>query len=108
MAFSEWGRWPRRTARAIAASRRWPIVSRTLAAAVGGYAIVTLYALAMGVLAPHLGLSRAQALAAALMASFIFYAGLIMAAFHTRTATRAWLGLLLLALPPGVVVLIFP
>lgn len=67
------------------------IVSRVLAAVFGGYAIA---AASTAALALHLPLVRVDAVIAATLSSFIFYAFAVMWAFAARTAIRAWLGLL--------------
>ena len=83
----------------------WMIASRTLAATLGGYAVSSLVILVLGALAPGLGVRRAQAVHATTMGSFILYAIVIMAVFHTSSATRAWLGLLAVSLPLAIAAL---
>lgn len=92
------------SALSLAAQRHRSTASRALAAAVGAHAATSLLIVAIGLLAPHLGIERAQAVLAATMGSFLLYAVLIMAAFHTRTALRAWVGLSILAAPLGVAI----
>lgn len=76
--------------------QRGPVVSRVLAALLGGYATT---AAGTAALALYLPLSRIDATIAATLASFAVYALAIMWAFAARTAWRAWAGLLL----PGAV-----
>lgn len=77
------------------------MVSRVLAASIGGYAVVSLLTVAWSLLLP---LPRPTAVVAATMASFAVYAAVVMAVFSVRTATRAWLVLAAAALPAAVVV----
>jgi hypothetical protein len=85
-------------------ARRWSVASRTAAAIVGGYGFTTLLVIALSVLLARFGVNQAQALFGATTASFLIYALAIMAVFHARTATRAWIGLALCSLVPGVIV----
>jgi hypothetical protein len=86
------------------ARRRWSIASRALAAGVGGYALTSLFTLALPLALAFLGVNQAQALLAATIASFLLYAAIIMAVFHARNAARAWAWLIAIALPLGLVV----
>jgi hypothetical protein len=90
--------------RSQSACRRWSVASRTLAAVVGGYAVTTLLNLAVPLLFSALGAGLPQALASALMASFLIWAVIVMAAFHARSAARAWAWLIGAAIPLGLVV----
>lgn len=71
------------------------VLSRTLAAVVGGYALATIGSAGLAGLLP---LPRAEATLTALMASFALYTAAIVWVFAARSATAAWLGLLV----PGV------
>lgn len=72
---------------------RWPgVVSRVVAAVVGGYAIGALVSVACALLLP---MSRAEATLTGLLLSFAAYAGAVIWVFAARTAWRAWAGLLL-------------
>lgn len=86
---------------------RWSVFSRVLAATVGGY---TVTALSMAALAAALTCispaSKADAVLAATLLSFAVYTGLAVWAFGSRSATRAWVGLGLLALPCGAVIVL--
>jgi hypothetical protein len=84
-------------------SPRWALSSRVLAAVLGGYAFTSLLTLSVSVLLPQLGVPQAQGVLAASMGSFLVYAGVILAVFHARSATRAWRGLLLGSLPLVIV-----
>src|SRR4051812_2994432 len=85
------------------AAYRWSVASRIAAAVVGGYAFTSLLTIAVSVMLPRFGLDRAQTLFAATTGSFFVYAAAIMAAFHARTATRAWIGMLLFSMAPAIV-----
>ena len=74
----------------------WPerlgIVSRALAAIVGGYALAALCSVALALL---LLLARSEAVTWGMLASFAVYAGAALWAFAASTAVRAWGGLAL-------------
>ncbi|MCO6417751.1 DUF3649 domain-containing protein [Siccirubricoccus sp. KC 17139] len=75
---------------------RWPgVLSRILAAVVGGYALGALVAIACALLLPF---ARSEAVITGMMLSFAAYAGAVLWAFAARSAWRAWAGLLLPAL----------
>ena len=75
---------------------QWPgLVSRILAAVLGGYALGALVAIACALLLP---LPRAEAVVTGMMLSVLAYAGAVLWAFAARSAWRAWGGLLLPAL----------
>jgi hypothetical protein len=84
------------------AQRRWSIASRTFAGVFGAYAVTSLFIVAGSLLASRLGVNRALAVLTTTQVSFLLYAVLIMAAFHTRTAVRAWAGLIILGAPLGL------
>lgn len=72
-------------------ARRGAVLSRLLAALLGGYA---LSALLTAVLALHLPLEPSEAMLVGTMLSFLAYALAVMWAFAARHALRAWTGLL--------------
>ena len=72
-----------------------PLVSRIVAALVGGYALAALFSVA--VLA--LPLSRPQAVLTGMLASFAIYAGAVIWVFAVRSALKAWAGLIIVAAP---------
>ncbi|KAF1049576.1 DUF3649 domain-containing protein [Xylophilus sp.] len=78
-------------ARALGAA---PLVSRIVAAVLGGYALAALASVA----AVALPIDRAQAVLAGMLASFAVYAGAVVWVFAVRSARRAWAGLLVAAL----------
>ncbi|SER25384.1 hypothetical protein [Sphingobium sp. YR768] len=95
----------RHLSRTRAVSIDWPLLSRILAAVVGGYALTSLLTLLATYALPLLGVPMAQALHATTMASFLAYAAIIMAVFHAASATRAWTGLMAAAVPTGMILL---
>lgn len=77
---------------AITPAERLAVASRVAAAVLGGYAFATV----VGVfLSRTLPMTRADAVLAATLASFGLYAVAAIWVFAARSATRAWLGLLL-------------
>jgi len=80
----------------------WPLLSRILAAVVGGYGLTTIATLLASLLLPFLGVQREEALFAATMASFLLFAAIILCIFHAASATRAWLWLAGFAAPAGI------
>lgn len=72
-----------------------PLVSRIVAAVLGGYALAALASVA--VLA--LPVRPPQAVIAGMLVSFALYAGAVVWVFAVRSARRAWAGLLVAALP---------
>jgi hypothetical protein len=70
---------------------RLAVASRALAAIVGGYALT---ALAISALAIFLPLSRSEASMTATLLSFAIYTCVVLWVFATRSATRAWVGII--------------
>ncbi|WP_373038120.1 DUF3649 domain-containing protein [Variovorax sp. KK3] len=70
-----------------------PLVSRIVAAIVGGYALAALASVA----ALALPMSTPQAVLTGMLSSFAIYAGAVVWVFAVRSATRAWVGLLVAA-----------
>jgi hypothetical protein len=70
-----------------------PLISRIVAALFGGYAVAALSSVA--VLA--LPMSKPQAVLTGMLASFIIYAGAVIWVFAVRSATKAWVGLMVVA-----------
>ncbi len=81
-----------------------PLGSRILAAVIGGYALTALVTLALSLALPWVGVGQAESVLASTIASFLIYAVVIMGVFHARSALRAWTGLLLLAIPCGLII----
>ncbi|MFT3719531.1 DUF3649 domain-containing protein [Pseudorhodoferax sp.] len=72
-----------------------PLASRVVAALFGGYALAALASVA----ALALPLRASEAVFTGMLASFLVYAGAAVWVFAVRSATRAWVGLLVVALP---------
>lgn len=66
---------------------RLNVASRVLAAALGGYALVSVCAMLMALLLP---IGRAQAVMLASDMGFLAYLPLLFWVFHTRSTIRAW------------------
>lgn len=71
-----------------------PLVSRILAALVGGFALAALTARA----AMALPLQPVESAFTGMMTSFLVYAGTAIWVFAVRSARRAWAGILLVAM----------
>lgn len=71
---------------------RLQVLSRIVAATVGGYALAAAATVLLTVLWP---LPKAQAVLAASMLSFVWYTIAVMWVFSTKSATRAWVGMVL-------------
>ncbi|KIZ39118.1 MULTISPECIES: DUF3649 domain-containing protein [Rhodopseudomonas] len=71
-----------------------PLISRIVAALVGGYALAALVSVA--VLALPIG--RPQAVLVGQLASFAVYAGAVIWVFAVRSAAKAWTGLVVVVL----------
>lgn len=69
---------------------RTGVLSRTLAALAGGYALTSLMVIALSLWLP---LSKSDAVLTATLLSFLIYAVVIMLVFSVKTALRAWLWL---------------
>lgn len=72
-----------------------PLISRIVAALFGGYALAALTSVAT----LALPMARSEAVLTGMLASFLVYAGAVIWVFAVRSATRAWVGLLVAALP---------
>ena len=72
-----------------------PLISRIVAALFGGYALAALSSVA--VLA--LPMSKPQAALTGMLASFAIYAGAVIWVFAVRSALKAWVGLIIVAVP---------
>ena len=82
--------------KALTAQYRWSVLSRFLAAALGGYVVVTLLQLAFTAVLPW---DYYKSLLFASQTGYLYYTGVIIWCFTARTARRAWLGLAVVALP---------
>ncbi len=73
---------------------RWQVASRVLAAFGGGYVLTSLVAANAALLLPRLSsATQAESVLMATMCSFVLYACIILWAFATSSASRAWLGI---------------
>ena len=97
--YSRHGWLPRGSA---ALTYRLGVASRAVAALVGGYVLSALVATVAAIYYPG---TRAEAAIFGMLASFVIYTLAVMWVFAVRTALRAWLGLVLPALPLGAAVL---
>ncbi|CAA0119571.1 hypothetical protein [Zhongshania aliphaticivorans] len=70
---------------------RWMVVSRVLAAVVGGYALASSAMVLLALLWP---LPKAEAVAASTMLSFLLYALIIIWIFTVKRLKTVWLGLI--------------
>lgn len=77
---------------ALTPSYRLSVASRALAAIVGGYALTALATFALALFLP---LSKAEASMTATLLSFLIYTCAVLWVFATRTALRAWAGIIL-------------
>lgn len=75
-----------------------PLVSRIVAAVFGGYALAALTSVA----AVALPLRRTEAVFTGMLLSFLAYTSAVIWVFAVRSATRAWVGLLMAAVPLGL------
>lgn len=82
---------------------RWGIVSRVLAATLGGYAVTSL-AMSLLALSSIPGGSDADPVLIATLLSFVLYPVIVILVFSTRSAGRAWVGLGLTALLMSAVI----
>jgi hypothetical protein len=72
-----------------------PLIARIIAALCGGYALAALASVA----ALALPMSKPQAVLTGMMASFAIYAGAVIWVFAVRSALKAWIGLIVAAVP---------
>lgn len=81
---------------------RWDVTSRVLAGTLGAYGVTALATVALSLIMATFGMERVEAVTAATLASFAIFAVVSIAAFHARSAGRAWGWLLGLAAPLGL------
>ena len=82
------------------AAYRWGVASRCAAAALGGYALVSLLHVAFMAVLP---LEFYKSLLFASQTGYLYWTGAIIWCFAARSAARAWLGLTLVALPLALI-----
>ena len=68
-----------------------PIAARAAAAVFGGYALATVTAIGLAGILP---MGRGDAVMTGLLSSFLFYCLAAIWAFSTRSALKAWIGIL--------------
>lgn len=76
----------------MTATYRWAVLSRVLAAVLGGYALTSAGTVLLALTWP--GVPKAQGVLWASMLSFTVYTVAVIWVFTTRSATRAWIGML--------------
>jgi hypothetical protein len=88
---------------------RLGVAARAIAAILGGYGIAALFAAVLALCLPAaFGMARSEAAMTGTMASFLVFALAVMWVFAARTALRAWSGLVIAAVPLGVLLLVLP
>ena len=75
---------------------RLSVLSRVVAASAGAYLLVNLCSMALGYLLP---VEHFKALLFGMQISFLFYTVAIIWVFSVRSATKAWIGLIAVAIP---------
>lgn len=87
------------------ARARWANAGRVTACTLGAYGITALVTVALSRLLVRLGMDAVEAVTGVTLASFALFAVIAMSAFHARSPTRAWIIMILLALPPALLLL---
>ncbi|MFF5867843.1 DUF3649 domain-containing protein [Pseudomonas sp. NPDC012596] len=82
----------KRTAAGLPLSYRLAVISRSLAALLGGYLLASMVSICVALLAP---MPQVDATLTGLLLSFVFYLLAFVWCFACRSAWRAWLGVLL-------------
>lgn len=80
----------------VDAAYRWSVASRCGAAALGGYAVVSLLHVAFMAVLP---IAYYESLLFASQTGYLYWTGVIIWCFATRSAKRAWFGLAAVAVP---------
>ena len=80
------------TARPLFSNPRWGVLSRSLAAIFGGYALASATSVFCAVALPG---ARGQAVLTGMLLAILVAACAALWAFATRTALRAWVGILI-------------
>ncbi|OCC24631.1 hypothetical protein MB02_03860 [Croceicoccus estronivorus] len=83
---------------------RGSVVSRVLAAILGGYCVVSLLSAAVALALPE---PRYEAAMVASMIAYLAYPAIIMAVFHTSSAARAWVWLVGAVVPLALILWLF-
>jgi len=90
----------KRTAAGLPLSYRVAVISRSLAALLGGYLLASMVSICVALLAP---MPQVDATLTGLLLSFVFYLLAFIWCFACRSAWRAWLGVLLPSLVLAIV-----
>lgn len=86
------------------AGYRLGVLSRVVAAAVGGYAVASLFIVGAGYLTPW---NKARAVLGGSLLAFAVWAAVVMWVFSARSAARAWLGVAVVSALLGAVLWYF-
>lgn len=78
---------------------RLAVMARTLAGTLGAYGLSVQATVVLSYVLALSGMSRAEAVVAATLASYAVFASVSMAIFHARSAGRAWLWLVAAGVP---------
>lgn len=89
------------TMAALTTSYRLSVASRVVAAILGGYVLTALATFALAIFLP---LSNAEASMTATLLSFLIYSCAVIGVFATRTAWRAWAGIVVPAVVLGALI----
>jgi CDP-diglyceride synthetase len=84
----------------VDATYRWSVASRFFAAVAGGYALVLMLQVAFVAVLPT---EYYKALLFSSQTGYLYWTGIIVWCFATRTARRAWLGLAIVAAPLALI-----
>ncbi len=84
---------PRRKRPGLPLAYRLHVLSRTVAALAGGYALAASAAACLSLWLPSTGMSRPDAVLAATMLAFLVHATAALWAFGCASTRRAWLGI---------------
>ncbi|MGX9462696.1 hypothetical protein ACWXWU_15905 [Shewanella sp. A14] len=71
-------------------SPRFALISRIMAAIIGGYILTNLLAILLSYLLP---MPQSERVLTAMLVSFVIYTAVILWVFTTKTATKAWIGI---------------
>jgi hypothetical protein len=82
------------------------LIARLIAAIGGGYVLASLLTADIALALRAVGSTPADAVIGSNLLSIVLYAAIVMAVFHARTATRAWLWLGITAVPLTAVLLL--
>ena len=86
------------------ARNRWSVAARSLAGTLGTYGVSSLFTAALALFLARIGMDRVEAVTSATLLSFAVFALIAMNVFHARSATRAWMWLIAIAIPAGLAV----